>query len=75
MIENEIWNIDPNQFVIGADEVGRGSIAGPIVAASVRLSFKDNMHLGSVKDSKKMTENKRNEIFKYINGTDIEIIY
>ena len=74
MIENEIWNNNPNQFVIGADEVGRGSIAGPIVAASVRLSFKDNMHLGSVKDSKKMTENKRNEIFKYINDTDIEII-
>ena len=36
MIENEIWNNNPNQFVIGADEVGRGSIAGPIVAASVR---------------------------------------
>ena len=75
MIENEIWNNNPNQFVIGADEVGRGSIAGPIVAASVRLSFKDNMHLGSVKDSKKMSENKRNEIFKYINDTDIKIIY
>jgi len=75
MIEHEIWEHNPNQYVIGADEVGRGSIAGPIVAASVCISRKDNRYLESVKDSKKMTENMRNDIFKSINNTSIKINY
>ena len=37
MIENKIWLNNPNQYVIGADEVGRGSFAGPIVAAAVKI--------------------------------------
>ena len=47
MIEHEIWEDNPHQYVIGADEVGRGSIAGPIVAASVRIAYKDNKYLES----------------------------
>ena len=38
MIENKIWLKNKNQFVIGADEVGRGSFAGPIVAAAVKIN-------------------------------------
>ena len=38
MIEHKIWAESPNEFIVGADEVGRGSIAGPIVAASVILN-------------------------------------
>ena len=37
MIENKIWLNNPNQHIIGADEVGRGSFAGPIVAAAVKI--------------------------------------
>ena len=75
MIEHKIWDDNPHQYVIGADEVGRGSIAGPIVAASVRIAYKDKKYLESVKDSKKMTENMRNDIFKSINNTSIKINY
>ncbi|GIS31743.1 MAG: hypothetical protein Ct9H90mP3_5390 [Flammeovirgaceae bacterium] len=28
MIENKVWSNNPNQFVKGADEVGRGSLQG-----------------------------------------------
>ncbi|MAE33248.1 MAG: ribonuclease HII, partial [Actinobacteria bacterium] len=34
MIEDKIWLEDPNKYIIGADEVGRGSFAGPICASA-----------------------------------------
>ena len=36
MIEDKIWEKDPEKYIIGSDEVGRGSFAGPICAASVK---------------------------------------
>ena len=66
MIENKVWRNDPNQYVIGADEVGRGSFAGPIVAAAVKIKKSHEYLLKDVKDSKKLSEKKRNEIFKLI---------
>jgi len=45
---------------IGIDEVGRGSLAGPVVAAAVALR---NCTKIDVNDSKKISENKRTEIF------------
>ena len=42
MIEYKIWNENPKQEIIGADEVGRGSFAGPIVGAAVKISFSHN---------------------------------
>jgi len=47
-------------FVAGVDEVGRGPLAGPVVAASVILP-PDFQVLG-VDDSKKLSEKKRNEL-------------
>jgi ribonuclease HII len=43
---------------VGCDEAGRGSLAGPVVAAAVRLprDFND----ASLNDSKKLTRRKRN---------------
>ena len=38
MIEDNIWLNYPAQYVIGADEVGRGSFAGPIVACAVKIN-------------------------------------
>ena len=73
MIEDNIWLNYPAQYVIGADEVGRGSFAGPIVACAVKINSYDREHLIDVKDSKKLTEKKRNSIFEIINNT--EIIY
>ncbi|WP_042350430.1 ribonuclease HII [Bacillus massiliigorillae] len=52
------------QFVAGVDEVGRGPLAGPVVAAAVILP-KDYKLLG-LDDSKKINETKRNLFFDQI---------
>jgi ribonuclease HII len=56
------------RFVAGADEAGRGCLAGPLVAAAVlidyeRLSRADRRALGGLHDSKQMTEERRREMF------------
>jgi len=71
MIENKIWINDPSQYVIGADEVGRGSFAGPIVASAVKINKTHEYLLGEVKDSKKLSEKKRNKIFEQISKSNI----
>ena len=71
MIENKIWLNNPNQHIIGADEVGRGSFAGPIVAAAVKIKKSHKNLLTEVKDSKKLSEKKRNEIFTLISNNNI----
>ena len=52
MIENKVWSNNPNQFVIGADEVGRGSFAGPIVGAAVKINKSHEDLLVEVKPKK-----------------------
>ena len=47
--------------VIGVDEVGRGSLAGPVVAAAVILN--PNISLKGINDSKKISLKKREEFF------------
>ena len=47
------------EFNIGADEVGRGCFAGPIVGCAVKISSKDTkQYLTEVKDSKKLSAKK-----------------
>ena len=53
-----------NLITAGVDEVGRGCLAGPVVSAAVIL--KDTINLKLLKDSKKITFNKRIEIAKHI---------
>ena len=43
-----------NSFIAGIDEVGRGCIAGPVVAACVILNL--NCIPDGLKDSKKISE-------------------
>ncbi|MDH5369696.1 MAG: ribonuclease HII [Gammaproteobacteria bacterium] len=45
------------QFVAGVDEVGRGPLAGPVVAAAVILD--PNQPIEGLMDSKKITEKRR----------------
>ena len=57
-----------SRFVAGADEAGRGCLAGPLVAAAVlidyeRLSHADRRALAGLHDSKQMTEERRLEMF------------
>lgn len=57
------------KLVAGVDEVGRGCLAGPVVAAAVVIPDKYMSNfLGKVKDSKKMTENARERMYKKIMG-------
>ena len=46
----------------GTDEVGRGCLAGPVVAAAVILKTK----IDNLQDSKKLTEKKRELLSKII---------
>ena len=48
----------------GVDEVGRGCLAGPVVSAAVIL--KDGINLDLLKDSKKISFNKRQKISDHI---------
>ena len=55
-------------MVAGADEAGRGCLAGPLVAAAVlidyeSLSHSDRRALAGLHDSKQMTAEKRDELF------------
>lgn len=52
------------EFVAGVDEVGRGPLAGPVVAAAVILD--PNIHIEGLMDSKKITEKKREILAKEI---------
>jgi len=56
-------------YVAGTDEVGRGPLAGPIVAAAVILDLnyvEDKKLILGVKDSKKLTEKARQGLSKII---------
>jgi ribonuclease HII len=50
--------------IAGIDEVGRGPLAGPVVAAAVILP--QDFYLAGLNDSKKLSEVKRNEFYEVI---------
>lgn len=72
MIEDKVWSEDPAKYIIGADEVGRGSFAGPICAAAVKINYSHLELLTNVKDSKKLSAKKREEIFSMVEENNIE---
>lgn len=51
-------------FVAGVDEVGRGPLAGPVVAAAVVLP--PDFDVPGIDDSKKLTEKRREALFPVI---------
>ena len=51
-------------FVAGVDEVGRGPLAGPVVAAAVVLPEKHEIE--GLMDSKKLTKKKRETLYPII---------
>jgi ribonuclease HII len=63
------------KHVIGIDEVGRGSLAGPVAVAAVcvpRGLRLINFKLGKLRDSKKLTPKRREKWFEYFkNNPDI----
>ena len=57
--ENELYAAGAH-YIGGVDEVGRGPLAGPVVAACVILP--PDFDVIGVDDSKKLSEKKRNEL-------------
>ena len=52
--------------VAGADEVGRGALAGPVVAAAVVLD--PRRHIAGLRDSKLLTASRREQLYVEITG-------
>ena len=57
------------KILAGVDEVGRGSLVGPVYAAAVILNTSINKKL--LKDSKILTKKKREELYFYIKKNSI----
>ena len=68
--ELELWNKGIN-LIAGVDEVGRGPLIGPVVAAAVILP-KDFV-LEGLTDSKKLSEKKREAFYQIIKEKAISI--
>jgi ribonuclease HII len=58
--ENRLKN-EGYSLIAGIDEAGRGSLSGPVVAAAVILP--DRLFIPYIKDSKKLTSQKRTELY------------
>ena len=61
-----LYNVVVNKnykYIIGIDEVGRGPLAGPVAVGAFKMSVDfDGKYFGKIKDSKKLTHEKRVEI-------------
>ena len=59
------------RYVVGADEAGRGSLAGPLLVAGVLLDYEilrgsKARRLGLLNDSKQLTGGQREELFRAV---------
>ncbi|MCB5934014.1 ribonuclease HII [Caldibacillus thermoamylovorans] len=59
------------QYVAGIDEVGRGPLAGPVVAAAVILP--ENIFISGINDSKKLSSKKREQLYQEIKNEALAI--
>lgn len=71
-IETNFWSQGIN-LIAGIDEVGRGPLAGPVVAAAVILPH--DFKLLEVNDSKQLTDQKRRELVEIIKEQAISYAY
>ncbi|MCQ9301117.1 ribonuclease HII [Staphylococcus hyicus] len=58
--ENEILSENPHALICGIDEVGRGPLAGPVIASAVILE-RDHNYIG-MNDSKKLNKVARDQL-------------
>jgi len=68
--ETELYS-EGIDLICGVDEVGRGPLFGPVVAAAVILP--KNFYNEYIKDSKKLTEKKREEMYEIITENAVSI--
>ena len=67
--EKSIIN-DKKNYIAGIDEVGRGTLAGPVTVGIVIFDINNNnekllIDIG-INDSKKLSPTKRQKLYKYI---------
>ena len=63
------------KYIIGIDEVGRGPLAGPVAVGAFKMSVNFNARsFGKIKDSKKLTPEKREAIAKKLQKLKTEKI-
>ena len=68
--ERELWG-KGYKLIAGVDEVGRGPLAGPVVAACV--IFPEDINLPGIDDSKKLTPEKREELYAKIKKNALDL--
>jgi len=73
MLINTPPHLSHLNHISGVDEVGRGCLSGPVFAAAVILPKDFTSDL--IKDSKKLSEKKRNLAYQLIKDNAIEISY
>jgi len=73
MLINTPPHLSHLNHISGVDEVGRGCLSGPVFAAAVVLPKDFTSDL--IKDSKKLSEKKRNLAYQLIKDNAIEISY
>ena len=66
--EDQLWRKGLS-VVIGVDEVGRGPLAGPVVAASIIIKTKSIFYKNYIRDSKKLTPKKRLKIYNLLTSS------
>ena len=72
--EEKILEAQGYQYIAGIDEAGRGSLAGPVVAAAAILPCHiDTPWLNQVKDSKQLSPARRESLFHHIQEAAISI--
>ena len=69
--ELEAYCLSKNKFAVGVDEVGRGCLAGPVVAAAVLLDYAKLFSLEDksrvlIRDSKTLSSKQRDKILPII---------
>jgi ribonuclease HII len=72
--EEKILRANGFQFIAGVDEVGRGALMGPVMAAAVILP--DNFRArwkSRVRDSKQLTPAAREYLFDFIMGVAVSV--
>ena len=72
--EEKMLEAQGYHHIAGIDEVGRGALAGPVVAAAVILPYPiDTPWLAQVKDSKQLSPARREFLFYHIHEIAISI--
>lgn len=64
-------NQEGYQYIAGTDEVGRGPMAGPLVAAAVILPI--DVSISGINDSKKLTPKQRERLYEEIKAKAIDV--